>query len=669
MTLRSPFPIFTSSSDSRVALLQGLMIGALVIGALYIGREVLLPLVVAILLSFVLTPLLLFLRKLKVPRVLAVVIVVTFAFSIIFALGWVLSQQGKDLAENLPRYQQALSDKIASLRQSAQSSGLIEKGAEALHSLEQLSTADVPGSGSPGQAPAPSATESASLETAEPGKPVIVEIRQSEPRPWEILQEVAGTVLPPLATAGIILLFVIFILLQREDLRDRLVRLMGASDLQRATATMNDAATRLSKYFLRQVLINASFGSFIALGLWVIGVPSPIGWGILAMLMRFVPYVGSFIAATPPMLLAAVVDPGWTTMLLVAGLFLVSELIMGQVVEPLVYGHGTGLSPIAVIISTVFWTWLWGPLGLLLATPLTVCIVVLGRHVEGLNFLEVLLGDAPALTPAQGFYQRTLIGDSAEATYHAELCLKEGRPLVAYLDEVALEGLELALHDVERGSLDLERMQRIDTTVKEMMENLAEFEPRRWFRKVAEKPEASEEQPTGLASLAVAEKGEEDDLLPILEPGELAPGYEAEDAILLIGARTPLDEAAAAMLCGVLQKHGLKVRAVPSETITGGNIVALEASKAKLVCVSALGTGASQIRYLVRRLRRILPEGAQVVVGYWTEERGSNAFKAVETTAEADAYATSLREAAEICLDAARGESPAEATKTDARVA
>ena len=357
-------------------------------------------------------------------------------------------------------------------------------------------------------------------------------------------------------------------------------------------------------------------------------------------------------------------------MLMVGGLFLVSELIMGQVVEPLVYGHGTGLSPIAVIISTVFWTWLWGPLGLLLATPLTVCIVVLGRHVEGLNFLEVLLGDAPALTPAQGFYQRTLIGDSAEATYHAELSLKEGRPLVSYLDEVALEGLELALHDAERGSLDLERMQRIDATVKEMMENLAEFEPRRWFRKVVEKPEESAEQATGLASLAAAEKDKEDDHLPILKPDELAPGFEAEDAILCIGARTPLDEAAAVMLSGILQKHGLTSRAVPSAEVSAGNIVALEATKAKLVCLSCLGTSASQMRYLVRRLRRILPEGAQVVVGYWTEERDSSAFKAVEATAEADAYATSLREAAEICLREARGNVPAaETKKTDARVA
>ncbi len=183
------------------------------------------------------------------------------------------------------------------------------------------------------------------------------------------------------------------------------------------------------------------------------------------------------------MLLAAVIEPGWTTVLLTGGLFLGSEMVMGQVVEPLVYGHGTGLSPIAVILSTVFWTWLWGPLGLLLAMPLTVCVVVLGRHVEGLKFLEVLLGDQPALTPAQSFYQRALIGDSAEATYQAELSLKEGRPLLSYLDEVALEGLKLAQRDAERGSLDVEHLESIDATVAEMMDNLGEFEPRRWFRK------------------------------------------------------------------------------------------------------------------------------------------------------------------------------------------
>jgi hypothetical protein len=457
-----------------------------------------------------------------------------------------------------------------------------------------------------------------------------------------------------LATAGIVTLFVIFILLQREELRDRAIRLLGASDMQRATSAMNDAAERLSKYFLSQFLINSAYGIFIALGLWLIGVPSPIVWGILATLMRFVPYVGPFIAAALPLLLAAVVEPGWTTFLLTAALYLVSELTMGQVVEPLVFGHGTGISPIAVIISTVFWTWLWGPLGLLLAMPLTVCLVVLGRHVEGLNFFEVLLGDKPALTPQQSFFQRALTGDSAEATYQAELALKD-EPLANYLDDVALKGLQLAERDFERGALDEENLNHINTTVKEIMDDLADFEPRRWFRKVkpAEKKEEAEE--TGLASLSTMDEADEQPL-PILEPADLAPGWEEEDSVLCIGGRTSLDEAAAAMLAGLLKKHGLKARAAGSEAISAGNIVSLVTTKAKLVCLSFLGIGRSpaQVRYLVRRLRRILPSGCTILVGYWADDTGGAPLKALKETAEADAYATSLHEAAEIAVDAAR---------------
>jgi predicted PurR-regulated permease PerM len=626
------------------------MIGALVVGTLYIAREVLLPLALAILLSFVLTPLLLLLRKVKVPRVLAVIIVVTLAFAIIFGLGWMMSQQASQLAGDLPRYQHVLAEKIATLRKSASSSTTLEKAADALKGIEdELNQSSAP--------QAPSAAPAPSLGDQAPAKPVLVEITKPQPRWFEILQSVLGTVLPPLATAGIVILFVIFILLQREDLRDRLVRLMGASDMQRATATMNDAATRLSGYFLRQVLINSAYGVFIALGLWAIGIPSPMVWGILAMLMRFVPYVGPFIAAAPPVLLGAVVNPDWSTMLLTGALFLGSELIMGQVVEPLVYGHGTGLSPIAVILSTVFWTWLWGPLGLLLAMPLTVCLVVLGRHVEGLNFLEVLLGDKPALTPAQSFYQRALIGDSAEATYQAELCLKQGRPLVDYLDEVALGGLKLAERDAERGSLDAENLETIDATVDEMMDNLTDFEPRRWFRKVRTEAEV-EEAPGGLASLANLEE-EEVDQLPMLE-GALAPGWEVEDAVLCVGGRTPLDEAAASMLAGALQRQGLKARSLPSDSISAAHIVSLEASKTKLVCLSYFGANAhaAHVRYLVRRLRRILPEGATVLVGFWADEGGGAALKSLEATADADAYATTLKEAARFCIDAARGHEP-----------
>ena len=639
------FPIFSSSS-SEVRSAALLLSGAIVITGLYVGREVLLPLVFAILLSFVLTPALLFLRRLKVPRVLGVTIVVASALALIFALGWLVSQQATQLAKDLPRYQHVLADKIAALRKSAAASPVFEKAADAMRGLERELT-------EPEVDPAAGTALNPAAEGRGPDKPIPVEVREPEPKPWELYQRIAGTVLPPLATAGIVILFVIFILLQREDLRDRAIRLLGASDMQRATSGMNDAAERLSKYFLSQVLINSAYGVFIALGLWLIGVPSPIVWGILAMLMRFVPYVGPFIAAAFPLLLAAAVAPGWTTFLLTFGLYLISETLMGQVVEPLVYGHGTGLSPIAVVASAVFWTWLWGPLGLLLAMPLTVCLVVLGRHVEGLNFFEVLLGNKPALTPQQSFYRRALAGDSAEATYEAELCLKE-QPLATYLDNVVLKGLQLVERDYERGALDEENIKRIGTTVKDIMDNLADFEPRRWFRKV-EPAETKEDAETGLASLSTMDEVEED-LLPILEPADLAPGWGDEDSVLCIGGRTPLDEAAAAMLAGLLKKHGLKARLAESEAISAGHIASLDAAKTKLVCLSFLGIGSSsaQVRYLVRRLRRILPPGCLILVGYWAADAAGAPVKALEETAEADAYATSLQQASEIAVNAAR---------------
>lgn len=523
MPPRSAFPLFSTPSDARTATLQGLLIATIVIAALYFGRDVLVPLALAILLSFVLTPPLLLLRRIKLPRVAAVGIVVGAAFAIIFALGWLMSREVTLLAADLPTYRYALSEKIKSLRENTASSPVFKKAGDVLSDLQkELSTPEA-------ESPSPLAPEIGS-EAGRPGdRPIQVEIREREPTGFELYQRVAGTLLPPLVTAGIVLLFVVFILLQREDLRDRLTRLIAASDLQRATTTLNDAATRLSKFFLRQLLINSAYGVFIMAALWLVGIPSPIVWGTLAMLMRFVPFIGSYIAAIPPLLLAAVVDPGWSTFLIVLGLYIASELTMGQVVEPLVFGRGTGVSPIAVILSTVFWTWLWGPLGLLLAMPITVCLAVLGRHVEGLRFFEILLGDEPPLTPEERFYQRALSGDAAEATYQAELARKD-QSLVSYLGTVALGGLKLSERDQERGMLDQEQAEKVAATVKEMLDNLSDFEPRRWFSKLRPKAEKVEE--TGLASLSAAEEedgeGDEAGNLPVIERSELAPGWVVE---------------------------------------------------------------------------------------------------------------------------------------------
>ena len=654
MPPRSPFPLLSTPSDARTATLQGLLIAALVVTALYFAREVLLPLALAILLSFVLTPPLLFLRRLKVPRILAVGLVVATAFAIIGALGWMMSREATNLAADLPSYQTTLSKKIESFRESTSESGVLKKAGEVLSNLQQQLSA-------PTEAPpAPSVGTQAKRPD---DKPMQVEITSPEPTGWALYQTIFTTLLPPLATAGIVLLLVIFILLQREDLRDRLIRLFGGSDLQRATSTMSDAATRLSHYFLSQVLINFAYGTLIAGALWLIGLPSPIAWGILAMLMRFVPYVGSYIAAALPLLIAAAVDPGWTTFLLVLALFVLGELFMGQVVEPQVFGRGTGVTPIAVIASTIFWTWLWGPLGLLLAMPMTVCLAVLGRHVEGLEFFEVLLSDEPALKPEQRFYQRALTGDAAEATYHAELSLKE-QTLASYLDSVALAGLRLAERDAARGALDAEQAERVGGTVKEMLENLADFEPHRWFAKLRRKPDNGKngkEDEGGLAALEAEEGAEED--LPKVERPELAPGWAVEEPLLVIGGRSSLDEAAGAILAAILTKRGLTAKALPPETISAGHIASLAKTEAKLVCLSYLGLGAGPalIRYVVRRLRRILPKGTLILVCYWNEEGNKAATRAMLETAEADAYATSLREAVELCIKAAKGELQPEA--------
>jgi len=638
------FPIFAgSNAEARGAILQGLLIAAVIVAGLYFGREVLLPLAVAILLSFVLTPPLLLLRKLKLPRVLGVTLVVSFAFVVIVALGWLLSQQITQLADSLPAYKSALIEKMGVLRSSVGSFPALERASEAVEDLGRELAKPDPGS-------APQATES---ETAD--KPVVVQIQEAPPGKVEVFRTIAGAILSPLATAGIVLIFVVFILLQREELRDRSIRLFASTDVQRATLAMNEAAGRLSKYFLSQLLINSAYGVFIGAALWLLGVPGAIAWGILAALMRFVPYIGSFIAAAPPLLLAAVIEPGWSTFLITGLLYLVSELAMGQVVEPLVYGHGTGLSPIAVIAATVFWTWIWGPLGLLLAVPFTVCLVVLGRHVEGLKFLEVMLGDEPALTQEETFYQRALAGDSAEITYQGEIVLKD-EPLAAYLDDVALKGLQLAERDRERGGLDADNLKKICCAVEELMENLADFEPRRWFRRVTG-VKATEEtaDQTGLASLANAED-EPDEPLPILEPGELRAGWAEPNAILCLGTRTSLDDAAALMLAGLLKKHGLQAQTLDHAAISEGSIISLEAS-VKLVCLSCLSLGLStaHIRYLVRRLRRILPH-SKIVIGFWGE--GSAAINKLGEIAEADGYATSLHEAAEMIIGFARATQP-----------
>jgi predicted PurR-regulated permease PerM len=574
---------------------------ALVITALYVGRAVFIPIAIAILLSFVLAPLVRALRRWRVPRVPSVGLVVLLAVAILGGLGTIVAQQFADLTKELPNYETTITRKIASLKQLIGGGGSLERAAASLRNIGGQITEPAPGGAKPAEgSPGPQSA----LSQKKP-QPVPVEVLpQSDPFSLERLQTVAGTILEPLATAGIVLVFVIFILFQREDLRDRFIRLAGSGDLQRTTSAMNDAARRLSRYFLFQTIMNATFGVFVGIGLWFIGVPSPFLCGALAALMRFVPYVGAFIAAAIPILLAAAVAPGWTMMLEVAALFAITEPIVGQLIEPLLYGHQTGISPIAVVMSATFWTWLWGPVGLLLATPLTVCLVVLGRHVERLAFLDVLLGDAPALTPVESFYQRMLAADSSEVAEQAEEFIKE-RPLADYYDEIALEALLMAQADVKRGALEPARQAKIRETIDELVEDLQDEEPA---------PPADGEEAAAMRE----------------PPVELS--------VICIGGRTPLDEAAAALFVHLLHsEEGITARVEPAQALTPAGLLRLDAAQAELICLSYLDSeaGHAQVRYAVRRVRRRFPR-AVILTCFWSADEAPGRAQQLCDAAKAD---------------------------------
>ena len=443
--IRQPFK--TRTQEELIALLSAVataILAAIIIAVLYFGRDVIIPIALAILLSFVLAPLVGLLQRIRIPRGLAVVSVVIIAFALIFAMGSLLAAQLTQLAGDLPRYQSTIAEKIQSFRETTARRGTLERASGMLKDLSK--ELDKPKDAATlGAGTSPKATA--------PLKPVPVQVLQPDPGALESLQSLISPLLHPLATTGIIVIFVIFILLQREDLRNRLIRLAGSHDLQRTTAALDDAASRLSRLFLIQLLLNGSFGIIIGTGLWLIGVPSAILWGILAAVLRFVPYVGAAMAAAFPLALAVAVDPTWSMLLWTLALFIVVEPIVGHVIEPMVYGHSTGLSPVAVVASATFWTALWGPVGLVLSTPLTVCLVVLGRYVPQLEFLYVLLGDEPVLTPEIHLYQRLLAMDQMEAHAVIELFLKD-KSLIELYDEVIIPALSMAEEERHRGTLD-----------------------------------------------------------------------------------------------------------------------------------------------------------------------------------------------------------------------
>ncbi len=620
---------------------------ALIVAGLYVGRDVFVPIALAILLSFVLTPPVERLEIVRVPRGAAVPIVVVAAFLAIFALGSLIASQITQLADGLPGYQQTMQKKISSLR-SVTTVGPLERAASVLQDLgKELNKPNN------GDVEIPRAT-------AQPDqtRPIPVEVRTPPPTALENVASLISPLLHPLATVGVVVIFVVFILFQREDLRNRMIKLAGAHDLQATTSAINDATGRLSRLFLSQLGLNTAFGIVIGFGLSIIGVPSAILWGILAGIMRFVPYIGAFVAAFFPLTLAIAVDPGWSMLIWTIGLIIVADVLVGHVIEPMLFGRSSGLSPFAVVVSATFWTALWGPIGLVLATPMTICLVVLGHHVESMKFFDILLGDRPALSPPEIFYQRMLANDPGEAVEKAEEYLKE-RTLTEYYEEVALKGLKLAQSDLKRDRLPLARLGAIRDNIVDLIEDLSdEIDDARIGR--------TDDVEAGAALEASVPMPE----LPFIIREGLPAEWQTEHPVLCVAERSDLDEAAARILVQILSKHGLGARVTKKEDISSSGIFGLNGDGVALICVSALDDASpTYTRHVVRKLRRKIPE-AKILVCYWMAGKLAVTAESIK----ADTIATSLGGAAKYCLDLAQpddktSEEPASSPDVVLRVA
>jgi len=629
---RTPAAVAQAETPGLTGLLS-LAVAVVVVAALYLAREVLIPITVAVILSFVLAPLVALLQRCRLPHVAAVLLAVLLAFGVIGTIGGVIGVQVAGIAADVPRYTATIQRKV----EAVQSMTLGRLTVLTSRLDQQLGRGAKPAVGTP--------TDAASV--AGMPKPQLVEVQPPPTSAVELARAVLAPMVDPLSNFLIIVIVAVFILMQQEDLRDRLIRLFGSSDLHRTTLAMDDAGRRLGRYFLAQLVINATFGTVVAIGLWFIGVPSPALWGVTSALLRFVPYIGPVIAAILPAALAAAVDPGWSLVLWTLGLYVLVESLTGQVVEPLIYGHSTGLSPAAVVIAAIFWTWLWGPIGLVLSTPMTLCLVVLGRHVDRLEFLDVMLGDRPALTPVENFYQRMLADDPDEAQHQAELLLKE-RSLTAYYDEVAMKGLQLAANDALRGALSADKVERIMDNVQSLVADLADHDD----REPHPDDKAAADTVASLAERALpAPEAPKSDAPAELE---LAPNWRGKAPVLCLAGKGPLDEAASSMLAQLLGKHGLGTRVAPHGAASRRSIDTLNPEGVAMVCLSYLEISGSpaNLHYLMRRLRQRLP-GVPILVGLWPSAQDDIDDKRTRNVVAADFYASSLKEAVDACVQAA----------------
>ncbi|WP_240658813.1 AI-2E family transporter [Paraburkholderia kururiensis] len=632
--------------------LTSMVAGVIAICALYFGRAVLMPITLAVLLSFLLAPFATALKRVGFRHVPSVIAAVLVALSVIAATGVLIGAQVAQLAGDLPRYQAAFEHKAQVLHEETigRADALLRRASGALNHV------------------APPRDDEANRErSASPSDrpPMPVEVHEPTPSPLQLMQRFASPVVSPLETAGIVAVVAIFILLQREDLRDRLIRLFGARDLHRTTTAMDEAARRLSRYFLAQVAINTGVGALACIGLAIIGVPGALLFGVVTALARFLPYVGAWIAGLLAVLLAAAIGPGWWMAVWTAILFVTVELAAGQFVEPLLYGNSTGLSPFAVIVSVLFWSWIWGPVGLVLSTPLTLCLVTLGRHVERVEFLDVLFGDHPVLTPGENLYHRLLAGDAADALAQADTVLA-GRPLEAWYDEVLLDCLRLAYDDVERGVVPPEQITRVRRTAFAVMDGLASNAAGAGDAV----SDAAGMAASASASASLSERGESRKSRQA-RPGSAARGAPVNDRtcrpVLCVRGRGEYDGIVAAATAQLLNRRGVEATVTGSDRFSRTRMDDARPPRDTVICIATLHAREAPpwLRNLIRRLQ---PRATNLVLGIAlpNDTEGvpdvsdlAPSARENDTSAHDDLPrpAASFAALTEACVDAARGES------------
>lgn len=516
---------------------------------LFVAQDVFVPLAIAMLITFALSPLVTALRRRGLPLLWTVLIVVALAFSLIAIFSFIVASQLAQLAQDLPIFQANILHKVESLKATGGEHGLASRLSDMITAIN---------------------TEIGAALPSGVDKPMPVEVVQSS-NALAFLENLVLPLVSPIATIGLVIVVVIFMLLEREDLRDRFIRLVGSNDLYRTTQVLEEAGGRVANYLLVQLLVNTIYAIPIGVGLYVIGVPNAVLWGMLTLVLRFVPYIGSALAAAFPLFLAFAVSADWSAVLWTGALFASVELITSNVIEPWLYGSRTGVSPLAIIVAAIFWTFLWGPLGLILSTPLTVCLVVLGRHIPQFALFDILFGDEPVLAPHAKLYQRMLAGDAMEATFGATEALEE-LDIVDYHQTTMIPALLLAQDDSERGVLTADQQDRLATVALEVVADLqAEME--------AERDAVS------------------DTVLPGL-------GLR----VRVVGGRTSLDDVSAAVLAQVLQTEGATAQFSPHLDLAPSRLAALDTANTDCLLMCYLDPRPTRASLLhIRRIKRAAP--------------------------------------------------------------